>query len=69
MVWGAKWKEREGGVEGRYRNGDVLNRWEDTLANTILGTQPNYPLAYAPVLEFHHPIMSTIGYPGGRLER
>ena len=29
-------------------DGDGLNRWEDTVANLILGTDPNYPLAYSP---------------------
>ena len=28
--------------------GYELNRWEDTVANLILGTDPNYPLAYSP---------------------
>ena len=32
-------------------------------------TDPSYPLIYDPRLENHHLIMSTIGYPGGRLER
>ena len=43
--------------------------WDDTVTNLILGTEPNYPLAYDPGLELHHPIMSMIGGHGGRLER
>ena len=30
--------------------------------------ETNTPLAYALVLEIHHPIMSTLGGHGGRLE-
>ena len=38
------------GVEGQ--NGDRygLNRWEDTVANVILGMEHNTPLASSPVL-------------------
>ena len=42
---------------------------EDNVANVTLGTEPNSPLAFALGLEYHHPIMSTLGDPGGRLER
>ena len=44
-------------------------RFEDTVANVILGTEPNAPLAYAPVLELHHPIMSMLGGHRGQLVR
>ena len=37
-----------GGEDGRDRNGDGLNRWEDNVANVILGTEPNVSLASAP---------------------
>ena len=59
------------GGDGRDGDGDRdgLNRWEDTVANVILGMEPNSPLAYAPLLELHHPIMSMLGGHGGRLER
>ena len=49
---------------GYGRNGDgdgQMIRWEYTVANVILGTEPNAPLAYAPVLELHHPIMNMLG--------
>ena len=61
----------EGGVGDRWEgNGDVrLVRWEYIVANVILGTEPNAPLAYTPGLELHHPIMSILGCHGGRLER
>ena len=42
---------------------------EDNVANITLGTEPNTPLAFALGLEYHHPIMSTLGDPRGRLER
>ena len=53
-----------GGGVGDEWEGDVYGqiiRWEDTLANSILGMEPNTLLSYAPVLELHHPIMSMIG--------
>ena len=57
-----------GGGDGQDDGGDgQLICWEDTVANIILGTDPNNPLAYAPGLELHHPIMSMIGGHGGRL--
>ena len=31
------------------------------VTNVTLVTDPNAPLAYALVLEHHHPIMSTLG--------
>ena len=39
---------------------------EDTVVTTTLGTENNAPLAYAPGLELHHPIMSILGYHGGQ---
>ena len=39
------------------------------MVNITLRTEPNSPLAYAPVLELHRPIMSTLGAHGGQLER
>ena len=57
-----------GGVgEGRGENREILSRWEDNEAKLTLGMDPNDPLAYAPGLEHHHPIMSMLGEPGGRL--
>ena len=52
----------EGGVVD-VRDSDIggINRWEDTVANVILGTDPNSPLATDAVLELHHTIMSMIG--------
>ena len=35
-------------------------RWGNTVANVILGMEPNDPLEYAPVLELHNPIMSML---------
>ena len=59
--------------EGRdWRDGDrdgKIIRWEDTVANVILGTESNDPLAYDPGLELHHLIMSVLGGSGGQLER
>ena len=34
---------------------------EDTIANLILGTEFNAPLASSPGLEIHHKIMSILG--------
>ena len=60
-----------GGGYRRDKDGyrDRLSQWEDNVAHVALGTKPNSPVAYALVLEHHHPIMSTISYPGVRLER
>ena len=57
-----------GGVRDGYGDGDELNLCEDNVANVILRTETNTPLAYAPLLEIHHPIMSNLGGHGGRLE-
>ena len=63
-----EWTE---GGKGYRQDGDKdgLSRWEDNLAHATLGMDPNDPLAYAPGLELHQPIMSTIGETRGRLER
>ena len=53
-----------GGGYGRDGDGDILSRWEGNVANLTLGTEPDDPLAYAPGLEHHHPIMSTLGETG-----
>ena len=58
-----------GGGYGWGGDGYRIIQWEDNVSNLTLGTEPNAPLAYAPGLEHHHPIMSTLGDPGGRLER
>ena len=58
-----------GGRYGRGRDRERISLWGDNLANLNLGTEPNAPLYYAPVLEHHHQIMSTLGEPRGRLER
>ena len=39
---------------------------EDTAVNITLGTDHNAPLAYAPRLALHHPIMSNHGEYGGQ---
>ena len=58
-----------GGGDGQGGDGDGwLIMQEDTAENLILGTEPNTPLDYAPVLELHHPIISMTGRNGGRLE-
>ena len=56
-----------GGGYGRGGDRDRLSQWEDNVEKLTLGTEPNAPLAYDPGLEHHHLIMSTLGYPGGRL--
>ena len=61
--------EGGGGGYGRDRDRYRLNRWENNIANITLRAEPNDPLAYAPRLEYHHPIMSRLGETGGRLER
>ena len=61
--------QRGGGWDGQYGDGDGLNWWENNVVNIILGTESNSPLAYAPVLELHHIIISTLGGHGGQLER
>ena len=43
--------------------------WEGTLANVILGTDPNAPLAYAPGLTLYHPNMNILEGYRERLER
>ena len=59
----------EGVGDGRDGDRDVLSLWEDNVANVTLGTDPNSPFAYAPGLEHHHPNTSSLGDPGGRLNR
>ena len=58
-----------GGGDGRDGGRDMLSRWEYNVANVTLGTDPNDPLSYAPGLEHHYPIMSTLGETRGQLER
>ena len=58
-----------GGVYGQDRDGDGIKWWEDTVANLILGTDPNSPCASDLGLELHCPITSMLGGNGGRLER
>ena len=41
--------------------------WYDNVENITLGKKPNVPLVYDPVLEHQHPIMSTLGDPGGQI--
>ena len=63
----------DGGGGGDRRDGDGyeegVNMWEDNVANVTLGVEPNAPLAYALLLELHHPIVSTLGKHLGRLDR
>ena len=40
-----------------------------TVASIMLGAGPNAPLASAPGLELHHPIVSMLGGSRDRLER
>ena len=54
-----------GDGRGRHCNGQLV-KWEDTVVTINLQTYHNYPLAYDPVLELHHPIMSKIGEHGGQ---
>ena len=61
-------EQTEGGGGGRRYGDGRLIKWEDTAENITLGTEPNAPLAYAPGLELHHPIMSTLGAHGVQLE-
>ena len=56
-----------GGGDGRDGDGDRLSQWEDNVANVTLRTEPNVPLAYAPRLGHHQPIMSTVGDTRGQL--
>ena len=59
-----------GGGYGRDRDGDgQIIRWEDTVENIILQTEPNEPLAYALVLEPHHLIIIMLGGHIGQLDR
>ena len=55
------------GGDIRDRDSDRQNQWEDTVENLISGTETNVPLASAPVLELHHPVMSMLGGHNGRL--
>ena len=62
----ADWEAERGEEWGRctVRDGDGyrrLIRWEDNVANLILGAYSNSHLAYAPGLELRHPIMSILG--------
>ena len=59
----------DGGGGGNIRDRDGLNWWEDNIANITLGTEPNDPLAYAPVLQHNHPAISTLVDPRDGLER
>ena len=67
-AWEAEQTKRVGGV-GQGSEADILNRWEDNLANIILGMDHNSPLAYTPVLEISHLILSMLGGNGVWLER
>ena len=59
-----------GGEDGQDDDGyGQLISWEYTVAKIIIGTEPYAPLAYAPVSELHHPIMSMLGEHRCRLER
>ena len=64
-----RWNIRSGGEDRQERERGGLSWWEDNIAHVTLGTDPNAPLAYAPGLELHHPIMSMLGEYRGRLER
>ena len=53
-------KRKRGRGDVRGGDGDVLNRWEDNVANLIFGQKHNAPLASSPVLELQHLIMSML---------
>ena len=59
----------DGGGGGDRRDGDGLSWWENNVKHAALGTETNAPIAYALGLKHHQPIISTLGYPGSRLER
>ena len=69
MRTAAREAEQTEGGGGDGWDEDGLNRWEDNVAYVTLGTEPNAPLAYALEMELHHPTISKLGEPGGRLER
>ena len=58
-----------GGVDGHDGNRDGISWWEDNSENITFGTEPNETLYYALGLEHHLLIMSTLGDPGGQLEK
>ena len=62
----AEWTDGGGG-DGRDRYGYILSWWGNNLANLILGTETNYPLAYATGLKHHQPNMRSLGEHRGRL--
>ena len=56
--------EQTEGAEETDRRKSAMDEYlsgEDNILTTTLGTDPNLPLAYAPGLELHHPIMSKLG--------
>ena len=69
--WGGRERDADGGSGGGTDGGrggygrDVererLNWWEDNVEIITLGTDHNASISYAPGLEHHHLIMSTIG--------
>ena len=62
--------DRQGGRERRTGQRRIQKDWyEDNKAHATLGAEPNIPIPYSLVLEHHHPIMSTLGDPEGRLDR
>ena len=71
-MWAAAWEaeKTEGGEEtdGTETETDLISG-KDTVANVILGTEPNSSLASAPGLELHHLIINMVGGHRGQLER
>ena len=55
------YKDGGGGVYGWGGDGYRLHMWEDTLANTILGMEPNDTIDCDPRLELKHLLMSMLG--------
>ena len=57
-----------GRVRGRGKSNASGTAYVFRVTNATLGRESNPPLAYASGLEVHHPIMSKLGDPGGRLD-
>ena len=65
--WGGGGGGGGGGIRTRKRRTQT-KLGEDNVENLTLRTDPNAPLTYAPGLEHHHQIISTLGDTGGQLK-